>query len=71
MPKAEYRPVERVALTVEETAKALSISRNTAYALVRRADFPSVRVGGRWIVPVAALEQWLAKEAAQKGANPQ
>jgi excisionase family DNA binding protein len=43
-------------LTVVEASRRLRISRNSAYEAVRRGELPSIRVGRRVLVPVAALE---------------
>jgi|GEM_PF-6866872 DNA binding domain, excisionase family len=53
--------------TIFEAAEYMGIGRNAMYALVRTADFPSIKLGERTIViPKAALEEWL-KEKALKG----
>jgi excisionase family DNA binding protein len=46
-------------LTVEETAKRLRLGRNQAYQAVARGQLPAIRVGRRWLIPVAALERML------------
>nr|CUV20553.1 protein of unknown function [Ralstonia solanacearum] len=51
---------DRLALTVDEAAACLGISRPTAYEGVRTGQIPSVRIGRRILVPRAALEQMLA-----------
>lgn len=38
-------------LKVEEAAHLLGIGRNQAYEAVRRGDIPSLRIGGRILVP--------------------
>ena len=50
---------ERLTLTVEEAAKALGISRASAYEAVRTHEIPSVRIGKRILVPRSALERML------------
>lgn len=55
--------MDRLTYTVAETAAALGISRGAAYDLCHRADFPSIRVGGRWIIPKRELFDWLTKQA--------
>ena len=57
---------ERLALTVEEAAKALGIGRGLAYEGVRTGKIPSVRIGRRVLVPRAALERVLADAAARR-----
>lgn len=38
-------------MKVEEAAQLLGIGRNQAYEAVRRGDIPSLRIGGRILVP--------------------
>ncbi len=55
---------QHLAYTADEAAEALGgISRPTLYALLRRDDFPSFRLGRRWLVSAAGLEAWIAQEA--------
>jgi excisionase family DNA binding protein len=51
--------MERLTLTVEETAKALGVGRTTAYELVRTGQIPSLRLGRRLVIPRAALMKLL------------
>jgi excisionase family DNA binding protein len=44
-------------LTVESAAKRLGIGRQTAYEGVRRGEIPSLKIGGRILIPRAALER--------------
>lgn len=55
---------EATALTVEQIAKLLQISRTHAYALVHQRGFPSVRLGRVIRVPRAALDRWIEQQAA-------
>jgi excisionase family DNA binding protein len=50
---------ERAVYTVVEVAQLLSLSRGTAYALVRDGTIPALRLGGRWVVPRARFHAWL------------
>lgn len=50
---------ERETLTVDEAARLLGIGRGTAYEAARRGDLPVVRIGGRLLVPRAALTRLL------------
>jgi excisionase family DNA binding protein len=46
--------------TVEQTAKVLGIGRTQAYRAIRTGEVRSVRIGGRVLVPTAALRELLA-----------
>ena len=47
---------KRLTFTVEEAADALGISLSCAYDCIRRGDLPSIHLGRRIVIPVAALE---------------
>jgi excisionase family DNA binding protein len=47
----------RLTLSVPETAALLGISRALAYQLVARGELPSLRLGGRILVPRHALDR--------------
>jgi len=52
--------VEKLAVSVVEAAKLISVSKSTAYALIEQGRLPAIRVGEkRIIVPVKSLEHWL------------
>jgi excisionase family DNA binding protein len=55
---------ERRVVTVNEAALMLRISRGAAYAAARRKEIPTIRVGRRLLVPLAALERMLTGNAA-------
>jgi excisionase family DNA binding protein len=59
----------RKALTVDEAAYELGISRNAAYHAVRNGEIPSIRIGKRIIVPRAAFEKLLARADAEVAAT--
>lgn len=52
----------RRALSVEQAALDLGIGRSLAYELVRAGKLRSVRAGQRILIPVSALEEFLAAE---------
>lgn len=57
--------------SVTEAAQALGISRRSMYDLINRADFPTLKVGGRRLISKALLAQWVLDQAqpqAQKSA---
>jgi excisionase family DNA binding protein len=50
---------EPLALSVEDAARLLGISRTLAYESVARGELPSVRLGKRIVVPRRALDELL------------
>lgn len=56
-------PLTRQTLTVEEAAKVLGIGRTLAYQMVREGTLPTLRFGGRRVVPRQALDRMLAGNA--------
>lgn len=55
---------QRLAVSIDEAAHLLSISRPVAYDLTKRRDFPSFRIGKRVLVNVRALQCWLDEQVA-------
>ena len=51
---------DRLALSVEDAARLLGISRTLAYESVARGELPSIRLGKRIVVPRRALDELLA-----------
>lgn len=43
-------------MTVREAAKRLGIGRNLAYEGVKRKEIPSIRIGGRILIPRTVIE---------------
>ena len=59
---------EKLTLSVDELAQELGISKPLAYNLIKRNDFPSLRISERRIViPVDALRSWLNANAGVVG----
>lgn len=54
--------VERLTLSVDETAAELGVSTKTAYQLCRRADFPTVRIGHRIRISREGLRTWVRSQ---------
>ena len=50
----------RATHSVTEAANILGISRTTAYECVRTGELPSLRLRGRIVVPVVALQALIA-----------
>ena len=57
------KSIRRV-VTVEEAAAILQVSRGTAYQAAKTKQLPTIRIGRRLLVPLAALEQMLGSTAA-------
>ena len=52
----------KLCVTVEEMGELLGIGRTKAYDVARRADFPTIRLGNRMLIPKKALEAWLERQ---------
>jgi excisionase family DNA binding protein len=52
-------PSPAAVYTVIEVARLLSLSRGSAYALVRTGEIPAKRMGGRWVIPKRRFHAWL------------
>jgi len=55
---------DRPTVTITEAAEILGIGVSTAYRAARAGTMPRVRIGGRWVVPSAALERILELDEA-------
>ena len=51
----------RLCITVPEAAEMLGISRNHCYKLVKEGVIPSIRLGGRIVIPKIGLDKKLAE----------
>lgn len=58
--------MEKVALNVTEVAAALGVSRPVVYQLLKRADFPSFKIGKRTLVSREALQKWVENETVRR-----
>ena len=58
----ELPNVERITLTMKETAEYLGISYWLVNQLVRRKQIPCARVGGRVLFRVQALDEYLKEK---------
>jgi excisionase family DNA binding protein len=52
-------------ITVEEAGRTLGVSRSTVWRLIQRGDLPSVRRGGRRLVPASAIRTRTRRRLAQ------
>ena len=55
---------QRQTYTVDEVAEVLGVSRGVAYDQVREGTIPALRLGKRWVIPVARFDDWLSGGAA-------
>ena len=58
--RAGYVDIEPLVLTCSQAAKRLQISKSNCYSLIRAGALPHVRLRGRVLIPVKALNDWLA-----------
>ena len=54
--------MEKTTISVQELAARLGVSLPIAYDLVKRPDFPSLRIGGRILIPVDQFQAWLNRQ---------
>ena len=58
--------MNKLAISVDEMAQMLGISRPVAYNLIKKEGFPSIKIGQRRIlIPVEALKKWLNEESRE------
>jgi excisionase family DNA binding protein len=50
---------ERLTYTIDEAARLLGISRNSAYEAARRGELPVIRLGRRILIPRSRLADLL------------
>jgi excisionase family DNA binding protein len=61
--------IERQTITVREAAKIIGCSHVLLYAEIKKGNFTQViRIGRRLVVPMAALEKYLANAGASNAA---
>ncbi|PFG75150.1 helix-turn-helix domain-containing protein [Tepidiforma thermophila] len=60
---------DRLTCTVEEAARLLGISRTLAYRLVKSGKLPSFKVGKRRLIPVTAVETFIAEQLSSANAS--
>ena len=53
-------------ISVREFTKRHGLSRNLIYEQLRKGALPSVRLGGRILIPADALQQMLEKQHQQE-----
>lgn len=58
--------LEPMAVSAQEAARLLGVSKPKVYELMGRADFPSFKLGSRTLISVDGLRSWV-KAQAEKG----
>jgi excisionase family DNA binding protein len=58
---ADRKAPERRTMTVEEAGEVLGISRASAYQFAATGEIPTIRLGRRRLVPIAALDRLLGE----------
>ena len=53
--------MKRATVTVPEAGEILGVGRNNAYSAAEQGILPTIRIGRRIVVPMAALEKMLAR----------
>ena len=53
-------------ISVKEISEVLGIGLNQAYDLVKRDDFPSFKVGQKYLVPANKFMDWLDAQCRKK-----
>jgi excisionase family DNA binding protein len=57
---------QKTMLSVEEAGEMLGISRQLAYQLANRDDFPCLRIGRRMLIPRSKLIVWVDNHCGQE-----
>ena len=56
-----------IAISVNEAAQMLGVSRPKVYQLIQQEHLPSFKVGTRTLIPVADLHKWVTARTKQGG----
>ena len=60
MPKSE---LDLRAMTPDEVARRLSVTRLTVYRLLKRGEIPAFKVGRQWRVKREILDDWIEEKS--------
>ena len=55
--------MERLTVTAKEAAGMLGVGANSMYEIIHRPNFPAIRVGRRYIIPIEPLKRWIEATA--------
>lgn len=59
--------LEPLAISAPEAARLLGVSKPTIYQYINREGFPSFKLGGRTLVSVEGLREWVKAQAGSPG----
>ena len=54
--------MDKLAYSITETAQVLGVSRPVVYNLIRQPGFPVFQIGGRKLVSVEGLRDWIRSQ---------
>lgn len=60
--------MEKFTISVQELSSQLGISLPKAYELVKRPEFPVIRIGTRILIPIEAFKDWMATHSENETA---
>ena len=61
---------DRLAVCIEDAAELVGLGRDTLYRLLLvTGEIPSFKVGGRRLVPVAGLREWVERQTGEATGN--
>jgi len=68
MKKSQFKSFNELPLmlTVPDVSNVLGIGLANAYSIVRRADFPSITLGSRIIIPRDQFTEWINEQTGKK-----
>lgn len=58
--------MEPLAVSASKAAELLGVSRPKVYELMRRDDFPAFQLGGRTLISVAGLREWVDQQTRRR-----
>lgn len=69
MKKSIYKNYDELPLflNAEIVVNVLGVSSTTAYEVMHREDFPSIRIGNRLIVPKEKFREWVYSQTERNG----
>lgn len=67
MTNATLKPL---AYSTDEAAEVLGISKPTLYKYINREDFPAFKLGGRTLISVEGLQDWVRRQLNEQSLPP-